>query len=162
MTYPNITLSFEEEYGMAHEFIQHLKEDHEKQRELGKRLIEATDPAQREELRKKMYEETYPHMIGEEASIFTFMQNSADEEARQGAMEAVQEHHIGKIVLRELMDLSLDSEVFKAKAKVLDELNRHHMDEEEEEHFPWLEGNRSADQLQKLFDRYEKAEEEQK
>lgn len=145
---------------MAHEFIQHLKEDHEKQRDLGQRLAKATDPKERDQLRKRMYEEVYPHMIGEEASIFPFMKKSGDAKAKDGAMEAVQEHHVGKIVLRELMDLSLESDVFKAKAKVLDELNRHHMDEEEEEHFPWLEGNCSAEQLGELFERYESAEEE--
>ena len=146
---------------MAHEFIQHLKKDHEKQRKLGKGLAEATDPEQRERMRRQMYEEVFPHMIGEEASIFPFMQDSGDEEAREDAMEAVQEHHVGKIILRELMNLSLESDVFKAKAKVLDELNRHHMDEEEKEHFPWLEQNCSADQLEELFDRYEKAEEKE-
>jgi hemerythrin-like domain-containing protein len=59
------------------------------------------------------------------------------------------------------MNLSLESDVFKAKAKVLDELNRHHMDEEEKEHFPWLERNCSADQLEELFDQYERAEEKE-
>jgi hemerythrin superfamily protein len=147
---------------MEHEFIRHLKEDHEKQRALGRRLVEATDSRERERLGRQLYEEVYPHMVGEEASIFPFMQKSGDKRAREGALKALQEHHLGQVLLSELMKVSLESEVFKAKAKVLDEINRHHMNEEEEEHFLWLQGNCSGEQLSQLFERYEKAEEEEK
>jgi hemerythrin-like domain-containing protein len=56
------------------------------------------------------------------------------------------------------MDLSLDSDIFNAKAYVLDELNRHHMEEEEQTHFPMLEKMAGADKLQRLFEQYEEAE----
>lgn len=38
---------------MAHPFIEHLKKDHQKQRELGGRLCEAEDP----EKRKKIWDD---------------------------------------------------------------------------------------------------------
>ena len=68
--------------------------------------------------------------MGEEATIFEVL-TSHQGKAREEALKALQEHYVGKIVLRELMDLILDSEVFNAKAYVLDEMNRHHMQEEE-------------------------------
>lgn len=147
---------------MTHELIEHLRQDHEKQRSLGEQLKKADRPKERDELRQQYHDEVYPHMRGEENSIFPFMKNAGDGEARDEAMEALQEHHIAKLVLRELADLKLESEVFKAKASVLDELNRHHIDEEESTHFAWLEGHASNEELDELFRRYEEAEEDAK
>jgi hemerythrin superfamily protein len=143
---------------MAHEFIEHLIEDHNKQRRLGEQLRQAEDPEIREELRDEYYEELYPHIIGEEASIFDYL-TSAEGEPREEALKALQEHHVAKILLRELMDLEVDGDVFKAKAHVLDELNCDHIDEEEQTHFPILVRMADKEQLDELFDRYEEAEE---
>lgn len=144
---------------MAHEFIEHLLEDHEAQRRLGAQLRTTKDPQQREELRQEFWEELYPHMIGEEASLFAYME-SAGSEAKEEALKAVQEHHVAKMVLRELMDLDVEGDTFMAKAYVLDELNRHHMEEEEETHFPMLQRMAQKEKLDELFEQYEEAEEE--
>jgi hemerythrin-like domain-containing protein len=146
---------------MTHKFIQHLKKDHEKQRKLGKQIRNAKDPEERKKLRNQLYEALYPHIMGEDASIFDYMKSQGGKTNEQ-ALKAMQEHHVGRVVLRELMDLNLDSEIFNAKAYVLDELNRHHMDEEEKEHFPTLEREASQEELDKLFDRYKKAEKKAK
>ncbi len=142
-----------------HPFLKHLKEDHEKQKALGKKLSETTDPAERAKLRQEFHDELYPHMIGEEASIFKRLKQADSEEVRDDALEGLQEHHVGKIVLRELMELKTDSDIFKAKAKVLDELNRHHIQEEEEDIFQHLQNVCSKEELSRLFEQYEKAEE---
>lgn len=144
---------------MAHPFIEHLVEDHQKQRSIAEQLKDADESKVRDDLRTKMSDEVLPHMAGEEASIFAYMQRSDDEEAVKGALEAMQEHHVARLVLREIMDLGLDSEVFSAKAAVLSELNEHHMQEEEGGHFPWLEENASKEQMDGLFEKYEAAEE---
>ena len=146
---------------MVHKFIQHLKEDHEKQRKLGEQLRNAKDTDQREKLRNQMYEELYPHVEGEDASIFSHMQ-AQDGKTREQALQAMQEHHAGKVLLRELMALSLDSDIFNAKAYVLDELNRHHMDEEENTHFPTLESITSKGEMDHLFELYQQTEEKAK
>lgn len=145
-----------------HKFIAHLIEDHGKQRELGARLKNAVDPDERDDVRDRLQEGLLPHMAGEEASIFPFMQDSGDAEADAHAMEAVQEHHAARAVLREIMELTLESEIFNAKATVLAEMNEHHVDEEESTHFPWLEKHASTEQLDALFEAYEKAEEAEK
>jgi hemerythrin superfamily protein len=146
---------------MSHEFIEHLKEDHEKQRQLAKRFMEAHDPSQLESLRKEIYEEIYPHVEGEEASIFEYMQNS-EGEPHMEALKAIQEHHVAKVVLKEIMELNPDSELINAKAYVLDELNRMHMDEEEKIHFPMLEKMADQSMMDQLFEQYEEAEEKAK
>jgi len=142
---------------MTHPFIEHLRKDHEKQRSVAKQLKEAEASEVRSDLRDKMSEELLPHMAGEEASIFAYMRD-ANAEAKEHALEAEQEHHIARLVLGEIMDLHLDSEVFSAKAAVLSELNEHHMQEEEGSHFPWLEQHASKEQLDGLFEDYELAE----
>jgi iron-sulfur cluster repair protein YtfE (RIC family) len=146
---------------MTHPFIEHLKKDHEKQRTLGEKLRNAKDPEQRETLRQQFHEALYPHMIGEEASFFDYMK-STGEKAGEEARKGLQEHHVAKVVLRELMDLTLESNVFSAKAYVLDELNRHHMKEEEKTHFPMLERIATKEKLDTQFDRYKEAEKDVK
>ncbi len=141
-----------------HPFIEHLVKDHAEQRTLGRQLKDARNPDDRKRLREKMGVELLPHMAGEEASIFSYMRASGTANAKEHALEAIQEHHVGRIVLSELQALTLDSEVFSAKAAVLSELNQHHMEEEEREHFPWLEKNASTDELDTLFEQYKAAE----
>ncbi|MFW5641048.1 MAG: hemerythrin domain-containing protein [Thermodesulfobacteriota bacterium] len=145
-----------------HPFLKHLGGDHEEQKKLGKQLIDASSSEEREKMRQKFYEELYPHMVGEEASMFKRLKDADDEEIRGDALENLQEHHVAKLVLRELMDLETDSEVFKAKAKVLDELNRHHIEEEEKEAFEHLQKLCSDQELSELFEQYEQTEEKAK
>ena len=141
-----------------HSFIDHLVQDHNEQRKLGEQLKKAQLPEDRKKLRVKMSSELLPHMAGEEASIFSYMRAAGVEAANEHALEAIQEHHVARIVLQEILDLSPGSEVFSAKAAVLVELNKHHMEEEEGMHFPWLEANASKEQLDALFEDYKAAE----
>lgn len=145
-----------------HEFLKHLKEDHEKQKDLGKQLGETSDPRKRDQLRSRFHESLYPHIVGEEASIFKRLKQEDDEEIRDDALEGLQEHHVAKIVLRELMKLSTDSDTFKAKSRILDELNRHHIEEEEGNIFHHLRRRCEEQELDNLFRQYKKAEEEAK
>ena len=144
---------------MAHEFIEHLLEDHETQRMMGDEIRNAVDADERKELWEAFYEELAGHLLGEEASIFPFLQEAGGE-AREEANKALQEHHVAKLVMRELQDVSIDGETWEAKVYVLDELNRHHIDEEEQTHFPMLVRLTTSEQLDELFEQYEDAEEE--
>lgn len=142
-----------------HEFFNHLREDHEEQKKLGQQLVSASGPDERKRLRQEFHDSLNPHMIGEEASMFKLLKDAGDDEARQDCLESLQEHHVGKVVLRELMELDPTSEIFRAKAKVLDELNRHHIEEEEEDIFEHLKKLCSDQKLDELFQQYESAEE---
>lgn len=142
---------------MDHKFIQHLKQDHEKQRSLGVSLASSTNCEEREKLRKEYHDELYSHMIAEEASIFHFMTSSQKVGVREAALEAIQAHHVAKLVLRELMDLHVESYIFRAKAKVMLDLNDYHIEEEEAEHFTTIQRLCGRDQLDRLFATYEDA-----
>ena len=141
-----------------HKFFKHLRDAHDRQLQLGKRLIKASQPEERIELRQKFYEAYFPHMIAEEASIFPLIKGHDDEDIKQDVLESLQEHHIGKIILREFMNLKVDSDVFTVKIKVLDELNRHHIYEEENKIYIHLKKLCSDKELDKIFKQYEEAE----
>ena len=61
-------------------------------------------------------------------------------------LEALEEHHIVKLTLRELESMPSTDERYKAKVTVLTESVRHHVEEEEKELFP---------DVRKLFSRAE-------
>ena len=143
---------------MNHQFIQHLKKDHEEQRRLGEELGKAKTAEERKRLHKELYNAIKPHIEGEDVSIFDHLE-SAGGESREGALEALQEHHIARVLLRELMELDPEGDILNAKAKVLHESNRHHMNEEEQTHFPRIESLASKEELDRLFEAYEEREE---
>lgn len=143
---------------MTHPFIDHLMKDHAKQRRLSAELRQAQIQEERRRLRRDFYDALYPHLEGEDASIFDYLESS-DSSAHQGALKAQEEHHVARILLDELMEIDPGSDEFQAKAAVLDELNRHHLDEEEQTHFPRLERLASSEKLDALFKTYEQTEE---
>ncbi len=147
---------------MQHEFLNHLKEDHVKQKELSKKLIGATDPKMREELRQQFHDELLPHILGEEASIFPFLVECKDPKAHEHALVSLEEHAVAKNALKDFMKCSPGDDTFKAKIKVLDELNKHHIEEEEKDDFGALTKQCDKACLDKLYEQYEKAEEKAK
>ena len=144
---------------MKHEFLKHLKEDHDEQKQLGKRMAEATATKDRERLRRKFHDSLYPHLMGEEASIFKRLRQVDDGEAKKDCLENLREHQEAKVALRELMALEAESGIFQGRAKALDELNRHHIEHEEGKIFGHLERLFDKRELDRLFDQYENTEE---
>lgn len=67
--------------------------------------------------------------------------------------ESVEEHHIVKVLIGELEGMSPDDSTYKAKATVLMELVRHHVEEEESELFPEVRSQLGRSRLQQLGER---------
>lgn len=144
---------------MKHEFLKHLKADHDEQKQLGKRMAEAAAPGERKRLRRKFHDSLYPHLMGEEASIFKRLQQVDDEDAKKDCLENLREHQDAMTALRELMALEPESGIFQAKARALDELNRRHIEHEEGKTFGHLERLFDQRELDRLFAQYEASEE---
>jgi hemerythrin-like domain-containing protein len=64
--------------------------------------------------------------------------------------EALQEHHIADVLLRELADTRPEGDTFGAKMKVLQEGIEHHIEEEEGELFPQARRIIPADELARI------------
>ena len=72
-------------------------------------------------------------------------------------LESLEEHHIVKWVLSELEDMESTDERFDAKATVLIELVRHHVEEEEAEMFPQVRAALGRKRLGEIGDLMEEA-----
>lgn len=75
------------------------------------------------------------HAYIEEQVFYPAVRESV-EGALDDVLEAVEEHHLVKILIEELASLDPSDETYRAKATVLMELVRHHVQEEEGEMFP--------------------------
>ena len=65
-------------------------------------------------------------------------------------LEAVEEHHVVKLLIAELRSLDASDETYKAKATVLMENVRHHISEEEDEMFPAVRSALGRKRLQEI------------
>lgn len=106
--------------------------------------LEDTDDAERRrELLRAVTAELARHMAIEERILFPAIREELaprDPERFGGdVLEALEEHHVLKLVLDELTGMDPSDERFAAKAEVLAETVEHHHEEEEEDLFPALE-----------------------
>lgn len=139
-----------------------LKADHEKVSGIFAQLEETTERAEktREELFTKLKQELDLHAHVEEKIFYPAIKEA--EETRDITMEAFQEHHVVKVLLRELDAMGVTSETWTAKLKVLKENVEHHVEEEEGEMFKKARTVLSADQLEELGTLIEQEKQQQK
>ncbi len=117
-----------------------LKRDHDKQRDLLKRLAGETGGEQRRTLFEELRLELQSHAAAEEESLYATMLGNPD--LRDDARHSVAEHKEVDDILGELMDLNPASTDWEEKFAHLRHRYEHHIDEEEQDMFP-----AAADQL---------------
>ena len=139
-----------------------LKTDHEKVSGIFTQLEETTERAEktREELFTKLKQELDLHAHIEESIFYPAIKQA--EETREITMEALQEHHVVKVLLRELDAMEVGSETWTAKLKVLKENVEHHVEEEEGEMFKKARTVLSREQLEELGALMEQEKKQQK
>ena len=116
-----------------------LINDHEKVSELFEQVKATEDRAKHQQLFEQIKQELEVHAHIEEAVFYPALQGKGNQELTDIVLEGIEEHHQAKMFLREISNLSDDSEKFDAKLKVLMEDVEHHVDEEENEMFPLVE-----------------------
>jgi iron-sulfur cluster repair protein YtfE (RIC family) len=124
-----------------------LKADHEKVKSLFNKTESASESEQLS-LFKQIHEELEIHTHIEETILYPRLKEI--EELKDITMEAVEEHHQAKVIMREISSLSDDSSKFEPKLKVLQEDIEHHVQEEEEEMFPKMQKIFSSEDLEAL------------
>jgi hemerythrin superfamily protein len=139
-----------------------LKADHEKVDALFAQLEETTERAEktREELFTKLKQELDLHTHVEEKIFYPALKES--DKTRDITMEGIQEHHVVKVLLRELDAMPVTSETWTAKLKVLKENVEHHVEEEEGDMFKKARTVLNQQQLEELGALIEQEKREQK
>lgn len=131
-----------------------MKSDHREVEQLFKRFEKTGDNAYaaKRQLVASMIEALSVHAEIEELVFYPAVRIEVPK-AKSDVLEALEEHHVVKVVLRELEDLDPMSERFDAKVTVMTELVRHHVKEEEGELFPEVRRRISRRELLELGDR---------
>ena len=94
-----------------------------------------------------------PHLKAEEITFYPFL--IAKKEAREDAMEGVEEHHVIDIVLNELKKMPKGEEQWGAKMGVFKEPGEHHIEDEERKVFKRAKRHWSSDEMQNIMKKFE-------
>ena len=143
----------------THAIFTRLKEDHDRHREILDRLAEADAESERRSLFEAFTKEVKGHAAAEEQALYSTMLRNppTTDETRH----SVAEHHEIEEALNDLAATDLSSSEWMEKFRQLDHDYRHHIREEEEEHFPDFEQYLTAEDVEHMemvFERRKKAE----
>ncbi len=112
-----------------------LKQDHRKVEELFKDFESSRTTNQRYQLIQQIIKELDVHMRAEEKLLYPIL--AKEDEEKNG--EANEEHHVVKLILAELAEANGSESNLKSKVKVLSEIVKHHVKEEENGIFQTVE-----------------------
>jgi hemerythrin superfamily protein len=114
--------------------LETLQTDHRQVRELLETILSTDDAKKRGDLFKQFRTELTSHSRAEEKVLYRRMEKS--EEGKDDALEGAVEHQVVDRLMEDLSrSRSVGSDKWTARCTVLQELLRHHIDEEEGEFF---------------------------
>lgn len=140
---------------MPNEFFQKLKKEHEEFKGILGQL-KATregDSKKRDELFQKLKEELVPHMKAEEITFYPPL--LAKKEAREDALEGLEEHHVSDLVFKELEKSPKGEDQWGAKISVFKELVEHHIKDEESKVFKSAEKVLNQDEFKDIMKKFD-------
>jgi hemerythrin superfamily protein len=128
-----------------------LKSDHREVEELFKKFEASTSRAlkARRKLVDQMITALSRHAAVEEQLLYPAMRQRMEAQ-EEGVLQALEEHHVVKWVLNELVDLPAEHERFSAKVHVLMENVREHVREEERVLFVQMKKSFETAELKEL------------
>ncbi len=128
-----------------------LTQDHETMETLFQRF-EKTGPRAmktRKQLADRIVGELSVHAAIEEQVLYPAVRENLPD-VEDDVLEALEEHHVAKLVLSEIDGMDPEHERFRAKVIVLIESVRHHVEEEEEILFPKVRRALDGEQLEQV------------
>ncbi len=130
--------------------FEYLEADHKKVAKILDELDDTTERAEktREEGFAELKRLLDIHAEVEEKVLYPALEEL--KKTHEITMEAFEEHHVMKILLKELEAMPNDSEVWTAKLAVLKENTEHHVEEEETDMFVKARSALSQEQKDKL------------
>jgi Ca2+-binding EF-hand superfamily protein len=112
-----------------------LKKQHQEVKSLFRKIDRTEDGSARQDLMNQIIQKLTAHSTIEEEIFYPAVRGLETHKAEEVILEALEEHHVVKLVLDELPTVDPEDEHFGAKMTVLSELVEHHADEEEDEMF---------------------------
>ena len=112
-----------------------LKKQHQEIKGLFRKIDKTEDASGRQDLMTQIIEKLTVHSTIEEEIFYPAVRGLGSQKAEDIILEALEEHHVVKLVLEELPTVDPEDEHFSAKMTVLSELVEHHAEEEEDEMF---------------------------
>lgn len=116
-----------------------LERQHREAERAFEAALDTDDPRVRRTVLRDLERQLTRHTDIEEAIFYPAVRAIGTEKATDMILEAVEEHHVVKLVLKELPKIDPKADTFEAKMTVLKELVAHHVEEEEKEMFPLAE-----------------------
>ena len=142
---------------MPNEFFKMLKKDHVEQKGILEQLTETKEAKKREELFKKLKEELVPHIKAEESAFYPPL--LAKKEAREDALEGLEEHHVSELIQKELEMMPKGEDQWGAKMSVFKELVEHHIKDEESKVFKSAEKVLKPDEFENIMKKFDQEKE---
>ena len=131
-----------------------LKADHERHRELLDKIGDTSgDSEERRQLLEEFTKDVKSHAAAEEQSIYAEMLENP--ETTEDTRHSVAEHHELDEMLNDLAATDMSSSAWLQKFKKLDHDYRHHIDEEEQDHFPEFDEYLSKEKKMELGAHFE-------
>jgi len=145
----------EEEGGTSGDLFETLKNDHRQVQELFTKFQDA-DKRTRAALAEEALTALEVHAALEEELVYPAIAEVVEEEDL--VEQAKEEHHVAKLLIKELRKMDASDDAFAVKFKVLGELVGHHIEEEEGEIFPQAEegGIETEDLSEEVMQRKDK------
>jgi len=112
-----------------------LKKQHQEVKGLFRKIDRTEDAGARQDLMNQVIEKLTAHSTIEEEIFYPAVRGLETQKAEDVILEALEEHHVVKLVLEELPTVDPEDENFAAKMTVLSEMVEHHADEEEDDMF---------------------------
>ena len=145
----------------ATEIFARLKKDHNKHRELLDKLLETSgDSEQRKTLFEELTKELKSHAAAEEQALYSTMLRKPPTTGE--TRHSVAEHHEIEEALNDLAATDMSEGGWLTKFKSFDHRYRHHIDEEEDDHFPDFEKHLDEDDMQHMKSVFDRRKQEEK
>ena len=130
-----------------------IRVNHEQLRDLLDKLESVRGPKAREKNFVRLRDEMVVHNAVEERVFYPTLLDEKD--AREEALEAIEEHNVIAYLLADLEETPADDERWKAKLTVLHELFEHHVEEEEQEIFDTMQEILSDEETDEMGKEYQ-------
>ncbi|MEP2234725.1 MAG: hemerythrin domain-containing protein [Alteripontixanthobacter sp.] len=146
---------------MSDEIFARLKQDHDDHRAILDQMAETSgETERRKELLEKFTKDVKSHAAAEEQALYSTMLRKPP--TTDDTRHSVAEHHELNEALNDLAATDMSSSAWMSKFKQLDHDYRHHINEEEEDHFPEFEKHLTDDDREHMKEVFERRKKEEK